>query len=165
MSWCSTRVRSSRPAARPPTRPVSSSRRTARGRCAGSRRDTVDLYRSLDLDGEPCWCGVGGIEVATTPERMQELKRRLGFARSYGIEGAQLLTPEETVRTDPVDRSGRASSARTSCPRDGIAKAVARGGGARAARRDARGRVRGRCHGHRFRHPRGTRPRRPDRPG
>ena len=41
-------------------------------------QDTVALYSSLD--GEPCWYGVGGIEVATTSERMQELKRRLGWA-------------------------------------------------------------------------------------
>ncbi len=33
-------------------------------------QDTVRLYGSLELDGEPCWYGVGGIEVATTPERM-----------------------------------------------------------------------------------------------
>ena len=76
-------------------------------------QDTVDLYRSLDLDGEPCWWGVGGIEVATTAERMQELKRRLGFARSYGIEGARLLTPEETVEQLPlIDPAGTRSSNR-----------------------------------------------------
>src|SRR5438128_4202690 len=56
-------------------------------------QDSVGLYRSLELDGQPCWYGVGGIEVATTPERMRELKRRLGFARSYGLDGAGLLTP------------------------------------------------------------------------
>src|ERR1051325_8848244 len=45
---------------------------------------TVALYDGLSLDGEPGWFGVGGIEVATTPERMRELKRRQGFARSFG---------------------------------------------------------------------------------
>ena len=46
-------------------------------------QDSVALYATLDDDGEPCWFGVGGIEIATTEARMQELKRRLGFARSY----------------------------------------------------------------------------------
>ena len=41
-------------------------------------QDTVALYASLELDGDPCWYGVGGLEVAITPERMQELNRRRG---------------------------------------------------------------------------------------
>ncbi|MGZ5319736.1 MAG: FAD-dependent oxidoreductase, partial [Actinomycetota bacterium] len=44
-------------------------------------QDSVALYDSVDLDGERCWYGVGGLEVATTPERIEELKRRQGFAR------------------------------------------------------------------------------------
>ena len=48
--------------------------------------------RLLDLDGQRVWYGVGGLEVATTVERMQELKRRQGFARSYGLEGTELLS-------------------------------------------------------------------------
>ena len=51
------------------TRPGSCSRRTARGRCAGSPRTRSTLYATLDVDGEPAWYGVGGIEVATTPRR------------------------------------------------------------------------------------------------
>src|SRR2546427_6786116 len=65
-------------------------------------QDSVGLYRSLELDGRPCWYGVGGIEVATTPERMLELRRRLGFAHSYGLDGAGLLTPEETRARIPL---------------------------------------------------------------
>ncbi len=65
-------------------------------------QDTVALYDSLDLDGERVWYGVGGLEVATTPERMQELKRRQGFARSYGIEGTELLTPAEAAEKSPL---------------------------------------------------------------
>src|SRR5688500_18253092 len=33
----------------------------------GFARDTVALYDSLELDGEPAWHGVGSIEVAATP--------------------------------------------------------------------------------------------------
>ncbi len=37
----------------------------------------------------------GGIEVARTQERMQELTRRVASARTWGIEPVSLLTPEE----------------------------------------------------------------------
>ena len=70
-------------------------------------QDTVRLYDSLELDGEPGWYGVGGIEIATTPERMAELRRRQGFARSYGIEDTQLLDPGRDGRADPAARRER----------------------------------------------------------
>ena len=77
-------------------------------------QDTVRLYGSLAVDGEPGWFGVGGIEIATTPERMAELRRRQGFARSYGIEDTALLTPAETAEKVPLSTRPR-SSGRTSC--------------------------------------------------
>ena len=86
-------------------------------------QESVALYATLDVDGEPAWYGVGGIEVATTPERMQELKRRLGFARSYGLEGAGLLTPAETVEKIPLLDPSTILGA-FHVPTDGIAKAV-----------------------------------------
>jgi glycine cleavage system aminomethyltransferase T/glycine/D-amino acid oxidase-like deaminating enzyme len=100
-------------------------------------RDTVALYETLELDGEPGWYGVGGIEVATTPERMRELKRRIGFARSYGIEGAELLTPAEAAARIPLlDPSAILGAYHV--PGDGIAKAV-RLATALARRAQARG--------------------------
>jgi glycine cleavage system aminomethyltransferase T/glycine/D-amino acid oxidase-like deaminating enzyme len=66
---------------------------------------------------------VGGIEVATTPERMQELKRRLGYARSYGLEGARLLTPAETVERIPLLDEGTILGSYL-VPTDGVADAV-----------------------------------------
>ena len=65
-------------------------------------QDSVALYDTLEVDGERCWYGVGGIEVATTPERMEELKRRQGYARSYGIEGTELLSPMEAADRSPL---------------------------------------------------------------
>ncbi len=100
-------------------------------------QQTVELYASLELDGEPCWYGVGGIEVATTPERMQELKRRMGFARSYGIEGATLLSPQDTAARIPLlDPSEILGSYLV--PSDGIAKGV-RAAAALARAAEARG--------------------------
>jgi glycine cleavage system aminomethyltransferase T/glycine/D-amino acid oxidase-like deaminating enzyme len=86
-------------------------------------QDTVALYDGLDLDGEPGWYGVGSLEVATTPERVEELKRRQGFARSYGIEGTELLTPTEAAARLPLLNVGHILGA-YHVPSDGIAKAV-----------------------------------------
>ena len=107
---------------------------------------TVELYADLELDGAPAWYGVGGIEVATTPERMQELQRRRGYAHAYGIEDTELLSPEETAERIPLLDPGRRSSARTSCRRDGVAKAVRLAAALGAKARSARRRVRGRRH-------------------
>ena len=65
-------------------------------------QDSVALYDELDLDGERVWYGVGGLELATTPERIEELKRRQGFARSYGLEGTELLSPAECAERSPL---------------------------------------------------------------
>ena len=61
-------------------------------------QDSVALYDTLDVDGERAWYGVGGLELATTPERIAELKRRQGFARSWGIDGTELLSPGRVRR-------------------------------------------------------------------
>ena len=37
----------------------------------------------------------GGIEVARTEERMEELRRRMGSAKAWGVEGCRLITPAE----------------------------------------------------------------------
>jgi dimethylglycine oxidase len=84
---------------------------------------SVDLYSGLEADGRPAWYGVGGIEVATTHERVEELKRRRGYARAYGIEGTELLTPEETAERIPILDPGHILGAYL-VPSDGIAKGV-----------------------------------------
>jgi len=86
-------------------------------------QDTVALYATLDEDGEPGWYGVGGIEVATTSERMRELERRRGFAHSYGLEGTELLTPAETAEKIPLLDPSTILGA-YHVPSDGIAKGV-----------------------------------------
>src|SRR3954463_4792440 len=64
-------------------------------------RYTVEKFCSLDVDGQPCFLQVGGLEVATTPERLAELHRRHGWITAWGIEG-RLLTPEECVEQHPL---------------------------------------------------------------
>jgi glycine cleavage system aminomethyltransferase T/glycine/D-amino acid oxidase-like deaminating enzyme len=48
----------------------------------------------------------GGIEVARTPERMEELKRRMASSLSWGVEDTELLTPDEIKAKVPfIDES------------------------------------------------------------
>src|SRR6266850_4140618 len=52
--------------------------------------DSVVQYKELGVFLE-----TGGIEVARTPERMEELKRRMASSTSWGVEDSRLLTPAE----------------------------------------------------------------------
>src|SRR3981081_1284383 len=48
----------------------------------------------------------GGMEIARTEERMQELTRRMASARSWGIEPVSLISPAEVKRLVPyIDES------------------------------------------------------------
>ncbi|MBV9802242.1 MAG: FAD-binding oxidoreductase, partial [Solirubrobacterales bacterium] len=58
--------------------------------------ESMRQYKALDVFIES-----GGIEVARTPERMQELTRRMASAKSWGIEPVQLLTPEQVKELVP----------------------------------------------------------------
>ena len=85
-------------------------------------RYTVEKYAGMDLDGQWCFNQVGGLEVATTPERLAELHRRQGWATSWGIEGT-VLAPEECARIHPlVDESKILGGLYV--PSDGLAKST-----------------------------------------
>lgn len=64
-------------------------------------QESVALYSSLELDGQPCFHQVGGVEVAVTEERWAELDRRYGRALSYGLE-AELLDPAGVAERIPL---------------------------------------------------------------
>ncbi len=59
---------------------------------------TLESQRQYDVLGANTTCG--GIEVARTEERMEELRRRMTSARVWGIE-SYLLTPAEVVARVP----------------------------------------------------------------
>ncbi|MCF1592672.1 GcvT family protein [Streptomyces muensis] len=85
-------------------------------------RYTVEKFCSLDVDGKPCFLQVGGLEVATTPERLAELHRRHGWITAWGIE-SRILTAYECVEKHPlVDRDKVLGGLLV--PTDGLAKAV-----------------------------------------
>src|SRR5690349_24077461 len=63
--------------------------------------ESARQYRDLGVYDE-----TGGIEVARTPERMEELKRRMASSASWGVEGARLVTPAEVKEMVPfIDES------------------------------------------------------------
>ena len=58
------------------------------------------FYHSLEYDGKKGAELTGGIELARTPERLTELKRRRGLGYSWGLEG-EILTPKECKEKVP----------------------------------------------------------------
>ncbi|MBB6346353.1 glycine cleavage system aminomethyltransferase T/glycine/D-amino acid oxidase-like deaminating enzyme [Nonomuraea muscovyensis] len=80
-------------------------------------RYTVEKFVELDSFHQ-----VGGLEVATTPERLVELRRRHGWATSWGIE-THLLSAEESVARHSLLDPGTVLGG-LYIPTDGLAKAV-----------------------------------------
>ena len=48
---------------------------------------SVDLYRLLELsDSPPGWKESGSIKLASSLERMEEIRRQIGWARTFGLD-------------------------------------------------------------------------------
>ncbi|KAJ5149686.1 NAD dehydrogenase [Penicillium atrosanguineum] len=63
-------------------------------------RYTIEKLQSIEKDGQNCFNQVGGLEVATTPARLEDLKRKHGYASSWGID-AHLVSTEECLKMYP----------------------------------------------------------------
>ncbi len=83
---------------------------------------TIEKLCSLEVDGEPCFLQVGGLEVATTPERLAELHRRQGWLASWGVESSVLST-EDCLEHFPLLVADKVLGGLL-IPTDGLAKAV-----------------------------------------
>jgi glycine cleavage system aminomethyltransferase T/glycine/D-amino acid oxidase-like deaminating enzyme len=60
---------------------------------------SVELYREL---GEDCgWVECGGIRLASSEERMEELRRQAGWAKTFGLP-LELISAEEAQRLFPL---------------------------------------------------------------
>jgi len=59
--------------------------------------DSVELYRTLDCG----WVECGGIRLACTPEREQEVLRQVAWARTFGLP-LELIDPEEAKALFPL---------------------------------------------------------------
>ena len=84
---------------------------------------TVSKFLSLEHEGKPGFDQVGGLEIATTPKRLIDLHRRLGWTQALGLE-ARLVTPEECVELQPLLDGTRVLGGLYT-PNDGAARAVA----------------------------------------
>src|SRR5688500_11579142 len=59
---------------------------------------SVETFLDVNKDGDsPVYWPTGSFEVATTEARWQDLHRKYGYARSWGLD-AHLLSPAETKR-------------------------------------------------------------------
>lgn len=69
-------------------------------------RYSADLYEGLEAEtGQATgWRRCGSVNVASTPERMTELRRNAAMAASFGLE-AHVLTPQEAGRLWPHMRT------------------------------------------------------------
>lgn len=68
---------------------------------------TVQTYKQVqDSNAAPEKCAwqVGSLEIAQTAERWQELKRKIGNAKAWGLE-AHLITPDEIKKLVPIMRT------------------------------------------------------------
>ncbi len=64
---------------------------------------SAELYRQLSKDSEtdPGWVECGGIRLACTPERVQELKRQVAWATTFGLP-LEEISPEEAQNLFPL---------------------------------------------------------------
>ncbi|MGB7363764.1 MAG: FAD-dependent oxidoreductase, partial [Rhodococcus sp. (in: high G+C Gram-positive bacteria)] len=84
--------------------------------------DTADKFRRLTHDDGPCFDTLGGLEVATTPERWTDLQRKAGWATSWGVEG-RLIDARSAAALHPlIDPDLILGAFHT--PTDGLARAV-----------------------------------------
>ena len=64
---------------------------------------SVDLYRRIgkDSDFDPGWTECGGIRLASTEERMEELRRQAGWAKTFGLP-LELISAAEAQELFPL---------------------------------------------------------------
>jgi len=99
-------------------------------------RYTVEKFTSLQVAGVSCFDAVGGLELATTPERLAELHRRAGHAASWGVR-AEVVSAARCKELWPlIDESAVLGGLHT--PDDGLARALL-AAGAQRQRAESRG--------------------------
>jgi len=101
---------------------------------------STDLYRRLkdETGHDPAWREVGGLRLASSAERMEEIKRLVGMAGSFGVP-MELVSPKEAQDMFPLmSLDGVVGAAYT--PNDGVidptglTNALATGAKSRGAR-------------------------------
>jgi glycine cleavage system aminomethyltransferase T/glycine/D-amino acid oxidase-like deaminating enzyme len=68
---------------------------------------SVELYRELQHGDSPVgWTESGGIKLASTTERLEEIRRQISWARSYGLPLHEISPAEAAERFPLVDLDG-----------------------------------------------------------
>jgi glycine cleavage system aminomethyltransferase T/glycine/D-amino acid oxidase-like deaminating enzyme len=68
---------------------------------------SVELYRKLEAGGDPPgWIECGGIRLAGTPERMEETRRQIGWARTFGLPLEEISAAEAARRFPLMSTEG-----------------------------------------------------------
>ena len=81
---------------------------------------STDLYRRLkdETGQDTSWREVGGLRLASSADRMEDLRRLVGLARSFGVP-MDLVTPSEAHKLFPImNMDGVVGAAFT--PNDGV---------------------------------------------
>lgn len=111
--------------------------------------ESVDLYRSLEAEVglETGWKEVGSLRLASSPERLEEITRQAGWAKTFGLP-LELVSAEEAQRLfPPMSTAGVLGAAYL--PTDGyidpsqLTYALAEGARRRGAELNTRTRVTG----------------------
>jgi glycine cleavage system aminomethyltransferase T/glycine/D-amino acid oxidase-like deaminating enzyme len=107
----------------------------------------VDLYRRLAAETgiDPSWHEVGSLRLASTPARLEELRRQAGWAKTFGLP-LELISAAEAQERFPLMTTDGVLGA-VYLPTDGwldpsgLAQALAAGARARGARIQTQSRV------------------------
>ncbi|MXP21473.1 FAD-dependent oxidoreductase [Gordonia sp. HNM0687] len=83
---------------------------------------TIEKFSSLEHPDGWCFNPVGGLELATTPERWDDLHRKAGWAASRGVEHHLINAAECAAMYPLIDRDLVLGGLHT--PNDGLAKAM-----------------------------------------
>lgn len=68
---------------------------------------SVELYRRLEAGEHPVgWTESGGIKLASSPERLEEIRRQISWARTYGLPLHEISPAEVAERFPLVDLDG-----------------------------------------------------------
>ncbi len=73
---------------------------------------SVELYRELQRgDDPPSWVESGGIKLASSPERLAEIRRQIAWATTYGLPLHEISVAEAVDRFPLMDPAGVAGAA------------------------------------------------------
>ena len=68
---------------------------------------SVNLYRELESsETPPSWVECGSIKLASTPERLEEIRRQIGWAKTFGLDLHEISPKEAQERFPLIDLDG-----------------------------------------------------------